>query len=348
MKKSKVVIIGIICVVITISLGLGSCLSLFGGRTVEEGIDVANFVNRSMLLGTVMITDDGIPKRSPVVSPDGSRLLYCETRVVRDAATGQDVTQSDIVMLRNVNSPAKTPLITTGNAFTPGWYDDNTRFLYSFGENNAYRIVRSSSAGGGRTNITRNPVGGRDENPSIKNGVIVFTTREGGRWVINSVLENGSEVTRLIEGFDPAWHPTENKIIYVNGSPSGIRILNMNTMQEEHLYEMPRFNIRRPKYTHDGKHIVFQRGSEQALAGTQVVTANNIIARQTRTASTEVRWQLYAITSEGFNETVLTEGNVDCTFPSLDKDNNLFFLSNARGVRTNRTEIYKARLNFSN
>jgi Tol biopolymer transport system component len=125
--------------------------------------------------------------------------------------------------------------------------------------------------------------------------------------------------------------------------------MDMTTMQETLLYEMPPYNIRNPQYTYDGRHIVFQRGSEQMVTGTQVTTSSTSSGQstqQTQTSGREVRWQLYSITAEGFNESALTEGNVACTYPSLDQDNNLFFISNASGVRSNKTEIYKARLNF--
>ncbi|MDR0303104.1 MAG: hypothetical protein LBI04_12435 [Treponema sp.] len=358
MKKSKILVGGLTILFITFVLVMGGCALLFGGKKGEEDvIDIANFTNRSMLQAVSRVTDDGQEKDSPLVSPDGSRLLYCERQTVFNKETNQWMIQSNIVMLRNVNSSAKTPLVTTGNAFTPGWYEDSTRYLYSFSENNTRRIVRSSSAGGGRTNITRNPVGINDQSPVIKNGVILITALDrefGGKWSIYSMLENGNDITRLGEGYDPAWHPTEPKFLYIKStapnSPSGIWEMDMRTMQETLLYEMPRYNIRRPQFTYDGRHIVFQRGSEQMVTGTQVVTTSSTFGiksnKQTKTSNTETRWQLYSITAEGFNESVLTEGNVDCTHPSLDQDNNLFFLSNASGVKSNKIEIYKARLNF--
>ena len=316
----------------------------------EEVIDIANFTNRSMLLSARRVTEDGLLKTNPVISPDGSRLLYCEEKTVKDSVTGLDVIHSDIVMLRNVNSSAKTPLVSTGNGFTPGWYEDNTRYLFSFHENNTRRIVRSSSAGGGRTNITRNPVGTMDQSPVIKNGIILFCTWEAGNWYLYSMRDNGNDVTRLGIGMDPSWHPTENKFIYVKRTSSNsafsIWEMDMTTMQETNLYEMPRFNIRKPIFTHNGSHIVFQRGSEQVVTGTQVSTSSTNKQSRQQTANTEVRWQLFSITAEGFNESALTEGNVDCTHPSLDQNDTLFFVSNAAGVRANKTEIYKAQLNF--
>ena len=358
MKKGNFYITGLLAMMMVCGLILNGCAlfsRLFGkAAPEEEAIDVASFTNRAMLQAVSRITDDGMPKTDPIVSPDGTKLLYCETKTVKDTDTGLETTSSDIVMLRNVNSSnssvLKSPLVTTGNAFTPGWYEDSTRYLYSFYENNNRRIVRSTSAGGGRTNITRNPVGRYDQNPRIIKGVILITTRErdGGMWTIYSMRDSGSEVTRLVEGYDPAWHPTELKFLYVKGSPSAIWEMDMTTMQETQLYERP-YSMRRPQYTYDGSHIVFQRRSEQVVTGTQVTTTTTSGKQsrtRTNTAGTERRWQLYLLNVENLQESVLTEGNVDCTYPSLDQYNNLFFISNATGVRANKTEIYKARLNF--
>jgi Tol biopolymer transport system component len=317
--------------------------ALFSGKKADEAvIDVASFTNSQMMRSVTRITEDGLPKTFPQISPDGTKLLYQEIN--------EDTGQSNIILLRNLPSSAKTPLVTTGNAYTPGWYEDSARFLYSFREGDKYRIVRSSASGGGRTNITRNPVGGRDELPVIKNGVILMVTWEGRSWNIYSVRENGSDVTRLGEGRDPSWHPTEPKFLYVKGSPLGMWELDMTTMQETLLYEMPGFNIRRPQYTSDGRFIVFQRGSRQEVSGEVVITATDASGKKTKakkdTAATEVRWQLYSITAEGSNESALTEGNVDCQFPTLAQDNTLYFLSNASGVNSGKWEIYRALLNF--
>jgi len=340
MAKGKVLVFsGASALSLALAMALAGCAS-WGD---DVSVDVASFTNRSLLQAVTRITDDGMLKSHPAVAPDGSKLLYTEIKA--------DTGESNIMLLRNVNSSAKTPLVTTGNAYTPGWFGDSTRFLYSLEERDSSRIVRSSSAGGGRTNITRNPVGGADMFPAIRDGVILIQTWEGGAWRIYSMRENGSEITRLGDGFDPAWHPYDLKFLYVKGNPSGIWEMDLATTQETLLYDMPPFNIRRPQYTADGRFIVFQRGSEQMVSGVQVTGTkgffgNLIKSTFTNTSGTEVRWQLFSITSDGMNESVLTEGNVDCYWPTLDVDNNLYFISNATGVNSNKTEIYKARLNF--
>jgi Tol biopolymer transport system component len=342
---------GISALVPAFGLLLGACAGFGGKNKQDTAVDVASFINRSILQAVTRVTDDGQLKSYPIIAPDGSKLLYTEIKA--------DTGQSNIMMLRNVNSSAKTPLVTSGNAFTPAWYEDSNRFLYSFGENNTRRIVRSSAAGGGRTNITGNPVGVWDSYPVIKNGVILIATLESQddrwtNWRIYSMRENGNEVTSLASGFDPAWHPYEPKFLFVRhvseNSPSTLWEMDLRTMQETQLHETPPYNIRRPQYTYDGRHIIFQRGSEQTVSGARVTTMQSFGRFMSRTFSntsgTEVRWQLFSITSEGASESALTEGNVDCTWPSIDADNNLYFISNATGVNSNKTEIYKARLNF--
>jgi len=335
---------GTSAVILTLILAFSACAS---AGDVE--VDIASFTNRSLMSAVTRITDDGLRKSHSVISPDGTRLLYNEVRPNN---------QYDIMMLRNVNSSAKTPLVTTGNALSPSWYEDNVRFLYSFREAGKSRIVRSSSAGGGRTNITGNPVGYWDQYTSMKNGVILMATADqGGNWQIYSMRENGSEITSLTTGFDPAWHPHEPKFLFVRRPPIGstgntssrLWEMDLRTMQETMLHETPPYNIRRPQYTANGRHIVFQRGSEQIVSGADVTTIQSIGKRITRivsTTSTESRWQLFSITSEGANESVLTEGNVDCMWPSLDRQNNLYFISNASGLNSNKTEIYRARISF--
>jgi len=343
-NKKVLFFMGASAVVLSLFLLVFSACSSTG----DAAVDIASFTNRSLMNAVTRITDDGLPKSHSAISPDGTRLLYNEVRANN---------QTDIMMLRNVNSSAKTPLVTTGNAFAPSWYEDNVRFLYSFREGNRSRIVRSSSAGGGRTNITGNPVGMWDTYTTIKNGVILMATESNGNWQIYSMRENGSEVTSLTNGFDPAWHPYEPKFLFVRHPPVGtagntasrLWEMDLRTMQVTMLHETPPYNIRRPQYTADGRHIVFQRGSEQIVSGAEVTMIKSIGKKITKvfsTTSTESRWQLFFITSEGANESVLTEGNVDCMYPSLDSQNNLYFISNASGPNSNKTEIYRARLSF--
>ena len=277
-NRKVLVLTGVSALSLALALVLGGCafnMGLLGGggQQDEAVVDVASFTNSSLMQAVSRVNEDGLKKTHPSISPDGTKLLYTEYR--------PGTNQTDIIMLRNINSSAKNPLVTTGNATTSSWFDDSTRFLYSLKESGSNRIVRSSSTGGGRTNITRNPVGGEDLFPVIRNGVILMQTLEGNTLRIYSMRENGTEITRLGDGYDPAWHPFELKFLYVKGRPSGIWEMDMTTMQETLLYEMPPFNIRRPQYTADGRHIVFQRGSEQMVSGTQVVTTTQVSGKRT-------------------------------------------------------------------
>jgi uncharacterized protein YceK len=120
---------GTAAVVLLVLLGgCASLLDLFKGKQEEEPVvDVASFTNGMMMKNIIKITDDELPKTNVIVSPDGTKVLYCETKwAIED---GQARVLFDIVLLRNLPSSAKTSLGTNGNAFTPGWAANNTNFL---------------------------------------------------------------------------------------------------------------------------------------------------------------------------------------------------------------------------
>jgi hypothetical protein len=53
--------------------------------------------------------------------------------------------------------------------------------------------------------------------------------------------------------------------------------------------------------------------------------------------------QIFTMKADGTNLSQLTSGNVDCYAPNWDKNNNVYFISNAVGEKY---EIYRARINL--
>ncbi|MDR1301674.1 MAG: hypothetical protein LBK43_04290, partial [Treponema sp.] len=81
------------------------------------------------------------------------------------------------------------------------------------------------------------------------------------------------------------------------------------------------------------QYILFQKGAEAKVTGTQGKKA--VIKRNSK-------WQIYYMKADGTGLSPLTGGNVNATSPSWDKNNNVYFVSDANG----KNEVYRARINI--
>jgi len=229
------------------------------------------------------------------------------------------------MLLRDVNSPAKTPVIDEF-AYAPSWYANNTNFVFSASERGGSRIVRAAITGGGKTYVSRNPLGKGDSRPVVKGDVILCDTEINGRRQIMSMKDNGTEVTVLGEGHSPFWHPFSNKFLFIrNGN---VFEMDLGNVQVTQLYSDPNFECAMPSYSANGQYIIFQKGA--------------VIKSGARPPQGARRWQIFIIKPDGTGLSALTVPEVDAWSPSWDRNNNIYFISDAAGS----TEIYKARINF--
>jgi hypothetical protein len=313
MKKQVIVL------VVLAAFLIAGCAGLFPAKTGEE----VTFWDPSLLSNVRKITNDGLIKDWAVISPDGNKLLYCEREKADDLR--------NIVLLRDVNSPAKTTLIK-GGAFAPAWYENNSTFIYNLWEDSTYKLIRSTISGGGKTYVARNTDG--ELWPSVREGIVLCNTWSDDplqRQLI-SMRDNGNEYTILGEGWSPSWHPVENKFLFVR--EGNIYEMDVESTQVTELYNDPDgYNCAYPKYSGDGQYILFQKGAEAKVTGTRGKKA--VISRSSK-------WQIYYMKADGMGLTALTGGNVNATSPSWDKNNNVYFLSDANG----KYEIYQARVNI--
>ena len=298
---------------------------LTGCATPErQRIVVDIFWDTALLLNVTRITDDGFAKSWARVSPDGTRMLYTEsTRNVQRTNYSNIYEYWNIMLLRDINSPAKTPMLDE-YAYAPSWYEDSNAFLFSVIERGGSRIVRMSIGGGGRTYISRYPLGGGDTRPVIRGGIILCDTEINRRRQIISMRDDGMEVTVLGEGHSPFWHPTLNKFLFIrNGN---IFEMDLENIQVTQLHSDPNYNCAMPSYSPNGEHIIFQKGGELKAGGSRQAA----------------RWQIFIIRADGAGLSPLTVPEVDSWSPSWDMNNNIYFVSNASGS----SEIYRARINF--
>jgi TolB protein len=312
MKKQVIVL------VVLAAFLVAGCAGLFAKKTKEE----VTFWNPSLLSNVGRITNDGLFKDWANISPDGTKLIYCE----REKSDGL----RNIVLLRDVTSPAKTTLLKDGG-FAPAWYENSSSFIYGLWEDSTYKLIRSTIGGGGKTYITRNTDG--EMWPSVREGVVLCNT-----WAVPlerqlvSMKDNGNEYTMLGMGWSPSWHPIENKFLFIR--EGNIYEMDVETTQVSELYNDPDgYNCAYPKYSGDGQYILFQKGAEAKVTGTR--GKKTVISRNSK-------WQIYYMKADGTGLSPLTEGNVNATFPSWDKNNTVYFISDANG----KTEVYRARVNI--
>jgi TolB protein len=265
----------------------------------------------------------GIYKDDASISPDGTKLIYCKIE--------KNDSLWNIVLLRDVNSPAKTTLIKDGLA--PAWYENSSTFIYELYEDGVYKLIRSTISGGGKTYVTRNTTSG-ETRPSVRDSVIICNTWSGEplQRQLVSMKDNGNEYTILGEGWSASWHPFENKFLFIR--QGNIYEMDAESTQVSEVYNDPDgYNCAYPKYSGDGQYILFQKGAEAKVTGTQGKKA--VVRRNSK-------WQIYYMKADGTGLSPLTEGNVNATSPSWDKNNNVYFVSDANG----KTEIYRARINI--
>jgi TolB protein len=313
MKKQVIVLVVLAAFLIT------GCAGLFARKTGEE----VTFWDPALLSNVTRITNDGLFKYWAAISPDGTKLIYCERE--------KDDGLWNIVLLRDVNSPAKTTLIKDG-AFAPAWYENSSTFIYNTYESGSYKLIRSTIGGGGKTYVTRNTDG--ELQPSVRDGVVLCNTSTGDflQRQLVSMKDNGNEYTILGMGWAPSWHPIENKFLFVR--EGNIYEMDVESTQVSELYNDPDgYNCAMPRYSGDGQYILFQKGAEAKVTGTKGKKA--VISRSSK-------WQIFYMKADGTGLSPLTGGNVNATFPSWDKNNNVYFVSDANG----KEEVYRARVNI--
>jgi TolB protein len=307
-------------------LALAFSLTVFGCVSTPMGTEI--IFDPSTLRNVIRISDDKIEKGWVAVSADGQKILYCEQPTEMDLSAKKKTFSSRIMYLRDASVFAKSPLIESFT-FAPAWYENGTTFVYVALIDDDTQLLKSSVSGGGKTFVSRNPIGRWDNHPNIKDGIIVCDTWINGARQIVSLRDNGTEITVLGPGEYPYWHPSEPKVVFIKDG--GIWEMDTETTQQTQLYEIPakdkKAGVRSsaPVYSRDGKFILFQKLVKVGSGGL-------------------LYWHLFRMDRDGANVSQLTDGRVDVYSPAYGAADQIFFISNASG----KTEIWSAQIILQN
>jgi Tol biopolymer transport system component len=327
-----------------------------GSGTQDKAVVTEITYDSGTLQNVTRITDDKVRKDWVSVSPDGSKMLYCETDSTNASVYAEDY---KIVLLRNIATAAKTPLVND-SSYAPVWFDDNNTIVYVAFERGAGRLMKSNIGGGSKTYITRNPIGDYDANPSVHGKTILCDTFINGRRQIVSLSSDGSDVTILGEGEQPSWHPNGKKFVFIRSIPTAqgteakaVYEMDIAANQVTQIYadtgdkNRHGMNCSSPSYSHNGEYVLFSKGADvqvRANVTQKVAIGGGLGNIFKQTVKGEVsRWHLFVIKADGSGgASQLTSGNVNVFSPSWGVDNNIYFISTAGGA----TEIWRARLNL--
>jgi Tol biopolymer transport system component len=347
--KRKIIphLVTVIAVVTLLVLGLASASSggggFGGGKGKADAVEVT--WDEGLTSGVTRLTNDNIQKNWVRVSPDGTKILYTE---LAGPTPLNSPTRWAVMYLRDANNPAKTPLVNE-IAQSPSWYEDSSRFVYITVEGGVGRMVRSNVSGGGRTYISRTAIGGYDDTPAIKNGIIVFTTWNGNSYQIVTVKENGTEPTFIGEGRSPAWHPTEDKIVFIrnprpdmNWSSGGnIYEMDTNSGQITMIYSDGDYRCYTPSFSPDGRRIMFAKEAVVRTTGTLSLGGNRSSGGSVSTE--ETRTHIFIMNADGTNVSPISSGNGWVSSPSWGQNGEVYCLVGPPTSGKAR-EIYKLRI----
>ncbi|HXT18392.1 MAG TPA: hypothetical protein VN706_22380 [Gemmatimonadaceae bacterium] len=252
----------------------------------------------------------------PRPSPDGSMLLL---HVRDDSKLGDD--RFSIVKV-DINKPGRT-LVSERAAGEASWYPDNSNFVYVTTRTGTSRLVRSSIAGNasGMTFLTPSTAGEYETTPDVSadGKKIAFVTtldrpKPGqkdfvGTHTLATINTDGSSFTIFAEGEYPRWSPDGKRLAYERLVGQHRQIFTIDLSfggQVTQLTSGEEFNNEFPAWSSDGKYLAYVSTRDGAR-------------------------NIWAMHSDGTQQTQLTRGKNDDDHPSWSSDGYLYFSSKAAG-----------------
>lgn len=286
----------------------------------EDTLSYEDIIERSPNVSAVTRVTDNRNKKlqigPPVLSPVEDLLIY-------DVLTDESGSQNSNLYRQRIGTTGKSP-VTQGSriAMSAAFSTDGKYILFSSNRiSNTLNLWRVQSDGrGGITSITSSL--SQDSFPATTKDLIYYTSilPEATTYQIWSITADGRLPTQLREGYSPNISPDGNKILFVRKEPlhdaEQIWLMDRDGRNETQLTQNQLYNVRSPKWSPDGKRIVYASNEGIDSSGNR-------------------NYDIWIMNGNGGNKTQLTTNGSHDDAPCWDhKGQHVYFRSN-RGFKWN-------------
>jgi dipeptidyl aminopeptidase/acylaminoacyl peptidase len=248
----------------------------------------------------------------PMVSPDGSKIVYCSQR---------DTIYSQIyVMNSDGTAPKRLTDMKSGDACGPAWSRDGKKIAYyAFAQTQPSRNPEIWVMDADGSNPKKLTDHGMDPSWSPDGKQIAFASHRDGVFQIYAMNSDGSNPRRLTkhnaEDSNPSWAPDGGSIVYISATGDdrrGLFLMGPDGSDPHGLAHSKHQDFCFPSWSPDGRTIVFSAlnrlGSQGIVAGEE----------KPRCEQWSGEYQMFAMDAEGKIH-MLTDAKVMGTRPSYGR-----------------------------
>ena len=276
------------------------------------------------------VTTDPIDEYGPVLSPDGTSLLFT-TRVWEqgtDPASGNQVftgnmSQQAIVGGDPGGAGGRT-IYTSAKSLngSPSWLPNGNAFVYVSNGMGSWNLVRSlsRSPNAGVAVVVRGDIAPGLAQPKVSpdGKRVAFQMTVSDSTYVGVANMDGTSFTQLTEGTRPSWSPDGSRLTFVRQVGTEWQVFTADARTGDELTQVTNVDAQSdaPSYSPNGEYLVF---------------CSNLGWNKFPNGSADHTYNLYAIKVDGTSLTQITDGARDTCVPYWGSDGWIYFESNESG-----------------